>query len=99
MNHVDERPLDPLTVELYAPAGRGMLTVQDEDRPEIVIDYEETSAGLRVRCQGAPGRVVIVVYGRAVREAVQSGQPLALQAVTGGWSVTPTSGGGEVVFA
>jgi alpha-D-xyloside xylohydrolase len=36
---VDQKPLDPLTLEIYAPAGAGSCVIYDEDRPAIGVSY------------------------------------------------------------
>jgi alpha-D-xyloside xylohydrolase len=69
MQHAGERPMDPLTVELYALRGEGGYTVHDEDRPDVPISYRRDGDGMKVEVGAAPGRVELIVYGEEVSDA------------------------------
>lgn len=60
--YVDEKPLDPLTVEIYAPAGEGSFTIHDPEKPEIAVRYTREGKGLAVEVDGAPGAVEVLVF-------------------------------------
>jgi alpha-D-xyloside xylohydrolase len=58
MRYVDERPLNPLTIELYAPGERGELVIRDEDAPDIEVRYRRDVQGeIELTVRGAPGEV------------------------------------------
>jgi alpha-D-xyloside xylohydrolase len=63
LQYVDERPLDPLTLEIYAPADAGSYTIHDEDRPDIQVAYRRSDGKLWVEVRETPGAVEVVVIG------------------------------------
>ncbi|KAA3661017.1 MAG: alpha-xylosidase, partial [Chloroflexi bacterium] len=67
MQYVDERPLDPLTLEIHAPAATGQLTIHDEDRPDIEVSYRREGDKLHVDVSDTPGQVNVVVVGEALQ--------------------------------
>jgi alpha-D-xyloside xylohydrolase len=99
-NFVDERPLSPLTLELYTPEGSGQLSIEDEDQPGVLITYERSGEELRVRFGPTPGMVEILIYGCALTRASDHSGELALSIVPGGVQVKVDGrSGGEVLFA
>lgn len=88
MDYVDQKPLDPLTIELYAPQGMGRLEVEDEDRPAILVEYSRLGDDMEVRVGAAPGKVEIALYGVAVRGADCAGEMLCLQVCPGGVKIS-----------
>jgi len=77
---VDQRPLGPLTLELYAPGAAGGCTIYDEDRPEITVSYRraqvQDTAGRRdliVTLSPTPGAVELVCRGARIRSAQVNG--------------------------
>ena len=87
-DYVDQRPLDPLTLELYAPGDRGETVLCDEDKADIVVRYWRTDAELHVEVGPTPGRVNIVLYGLMARAARAGTLPLSLANVTDGQVAT-----------
>lgn len=63
--YVDQKPLDPLTVEIYAPQDSGKFTVHEEDRDPVQVRYTRKGDQLTVTVEGAPGAVFVQVYGLA----------------------------------
>lgn len=63
MQHTGELPLDPLTVEVYAPMSAGGYTVHQEGAPDIAIRYRRAGDRLVVEVGETPGAVEVVVYG------------------------------------
>ena len=63
VQYVDERPCDPLTIELYAPGGTGSYTIHDEDRPSITVSYRREEDHLTIETGVAPGEIELFVYG------------------------------------
>ncbi|MCU0511159.1 MAG: glycoside hydrolase family 31 protein [Anaerolineae bacterium] len=90
MQHTAAGPYDPLTVELYAPAGTVVYTVEPEDAPAIHLQAQREGPQLTVTVTGAPGQVVLVLYGERIQAAALAGQPLP---VTDGQQVTVTAAG------
>ena len=66
LQYVDERPLDPLTLELYAPGESGCYTIHEEEGPDIEVGYLRQADALLVTVKGAPGAVEVVVFGEEV---------------------------------
>jgi len=84
---VDQRPLDPLTLEIYAPAAEGSCTIYDEERPEIRVHYRrsetagaEAGAGLTVTISPTAGDVMLICRGVALRSARVDGADTTLTA-------------------
>jgi alpha-D-xyloside xylohydrolase len=67
MQYVDERPLDPLTLEIYAPSGTGHYTIHDEDRPDIKVSYQREGDKLLVEVGDTPGHVEVIVIGEEIQ--------------------------------
>jgi alpha-D-xyloside xylohydrolase len=63
--YVDEKPLDPLQVEIWGPVAAGEYTVFDDCYEPITIRYRETENGLDVEVENAPGEVEIAVHAPA----------------------------------
>jgi alpha-D-xyloside xylohydrolase len=76
MAFVDEKPLDPLTVELYAPGEAGETTIYDEDKPAITVRYERRGDELVVSVAPVPGMVEIVVYNLSIVGALLHDEPV-----------------------
>lgn len=70
MQHVEERPLDPLTLEIYAPANSGRLVIHDEDRPDIEVTYRRDGDQLLVEVSETPGQVDVLVFGEDIQIVV-----------------------------
>jgi alpha-D-xyloside xylohydrolase len=83
MAHTNEKPLDPLTLEIYQPRASGETVIYDEDRPDIPVRYTLTADTLTVEVGAAPGQVEIIVYGLDVTTASRAGRPLSLAAGPG----------------
>jgi alpha-D-xyloside xylohydrolase len=78
--YVDEKLLDPLTVELYAPGAAGDFIVHDQGRPDIRIAYIRKGDKLSVTIGPTPGAVELICYGPSVRAASRGTEPLPLHA-------------------
>jgi alpha-D-xyloside xylohydrolase len=87
MDYVDQKPLDPLTIELYAPQAAGSLVIEDEDRPAIPVQYVRKRECLEVTVGPAPGTVEIILYGLAVRGVDCAGEDAILEECPGGVKV------------
>jgi alpha-D-xyloside xylohydrolase len=63
MQHVEERPCDPLTIHLYAPGQDGTLTVHLDATARVEIAWTlEKDGALNVTSSPAPGVVEVVVH-------------------------------------
>jgi alpha-D-xyloside xylohydrolase len=87
MDHVDQKPCDPLTLELYGLADEGEYVIFDEDRPAVAVRYQRRHHQLLVQVEPAPGEVIVVLYGAAVRQASVNGRPAALEPFAQGTQV------------
>ncbi len=78
---VDQRPLDPLTLEIYAPAAAGSCTIYDEDRPEVVVSYrrmaDAAGVGLTATISPTVGDVTLICRGAILRSARVNGADIA----------------------
>lgn len=84
MQHTAQLPLDPLTVELYAPDDEGDYTILDEDHPAIVLHYRRNSEQLSVSIDAAPGSAEVILYGLEVRGASYNGDDLSVELLANG---------------
>lgn len=62
--YVDQLPLDPLTLAIYAPAAEGSYIIHDQGGREIVARYWLDGAEVRTEVIGASGEVRVEVYGQ-----------------------------------
>lgn len=79
MRHTGEKPLDPLTLEVYYPDSSGKLIVFDEDQPDITVQYARRDGQFALEVAGAPGAVEIVLYGVPGKSARLDGEPVAVR--------------------
>lgn len=75
-SYIGEKPLDPLTLELYAPQSSGLTVIHDEDQPDIRVSYERVGGDLVVTVSPAPGMLELAIYNTQIREALLGDQPL-----------------------
>lgn len=97
MDYVEQKPLDPLVLELYYPQGEGETIIYDEDKPEIAVRYRRRGNTLTVEAGKTPGQVEIAIYGMAVTQAVQRRKPVQLHACPGGNLVRLDGANGNVI--
>jgi alpha-D-xyloside xylohydrolase len=99
MAYVDEKPLDPLTLEIYRPSGTAEFVLHDEDIPEILLRTRRQGDRLDVAVEGAACRVEVIPFGLAVQSALRDGEPLALKTGPGGQFVSfEATGMDQVTF-
>ncbi|QIN81957.1 DUF4968 domain-containing protein [Rubrobacter tropicus] len=84
MQYVDERPCDPLTVEIYAPEWEGSYGIHDEQEPTLAVSYRREGDLLTVETGAAPGEIELLVYGEAVAGARVDEETLDVRPVAGG---------------
>jgi alpha-D-xyloside xylohydrolase len=84
--YVDEKPLDPLTLEIYAPQSRGEFTICDPAQPEIQVSYEFDGHRLSLETSRTPGLVEVILYGVEVAGVHANGLDLPFKKTgIGGW--------------
>lgn len=67
IQYVDERPLDPLTLEIYKPTDAGEYTIHDEKRPDIDVSYQRDGDKLLVNVSDTPGKVEVALIGEEIQ--------------------------------
>jgi alpha-D-xyloside xylohydrolase len=99
MDFVDQKPLDPLTIEIYGPKETGELEILDEDRLPISVDYRMEGHFLEVFISETQGIVQIILYGVISKKARYENQLLSVQSINGGCMLQLDAGSGcKVVF-
>jgi alpha-D-xyloside xylohydrolase len=86
--YVEEKAVDPVTLELYYPQSAGETVIYDEDRPAIKVRYACRGNRLEVEIDPAPGQIEIVLYGVSATTASRIGQSLQLAAWQGGQRIS-----------
>ena len=76
--YVDEKPLDPLTLELYTPGQAGAFTIYDQGHPQNQVSYTldraaEGETHLTVSVGPTVGQVELICYGPSVQAASVNG--------------------------
>jgi alpha-D-xyloside xylohydrolase len=84
MDYVDQKALDPLTVEIYLPGEEGRFLIEDEDKPAIPIEYKREGFQLVVSIGQTAGQVELKVYGEKVISAVVDGKELEVISLENG---------------
>ncbi len=81
MDYVDEKPLNPLTLELYGIADicESAITIHDEDQPEIRVSYNFDGVTLALEIQNPPEKIEIRWFGAVVSKVTCNQTPLAIQ--------------------
>ncbi len=87
VDYVDQKPLDPLTLELYRPRRDGAFTVHDEDERGIPVRYARQGGQLHINVSDAPDQVQVIVYGASIETAAAHGTALQLTTCPGGQMV------------
>jgi len=84
MDYVDQKALDPLTVEIYLPGEEGRFLIEDEDKPAIPIEYKRESLQLVVKIGESIGAVELKLFGEKVISAVVDGKELEVISLENG---------------
>jgi alpha-D-xyloside xylohydrolase len=84
MDYVGEKPLDPLTLEIYYPEGDQQTTIYDEDTPGIPLSYRRLDDRLFLDVGPTPGQVKVIIYGLPIVSAHRNGQPLPVEVFANG---------------
>jgi alpha-D-xyloside xylohydrolase len=97
MAHTEEKPLDPLILELYQPEGEASSVIHDEDQPNIPVRYVRHADHLTVEVGPSPGTLKVVLYGLTAAAASLDGQCLPLGETSGGQFVRVDGRGGTKI--
>jgi alpha-D-xyloside xylohydrolase len=87
MAHTGEKPLDPLTLELYQPEREAQTVIHDEHQPDIPVRYNRRASSLTVEVGPSLGALEIILYGVTATRASLGSQPLTLAQMPGGQCV------------
>jgi len=69
MDYVNQKPLNPLTIELYLPSGSETIWIEDEDCDPIKVSYQRDGNTLQVEIGVAPGEIEFILIGEQIRSA------------------------------
>lgn len=69
MDYVNQKPLDPLTIEIYLPAVSEKILVEDEDCEPVEVSYSRNGSQLLVEIGATSGNVEIVLIGERIQSA------------------------------
>ena len=63
MDFVNQKGMDPLTIEIYDPKGIGRMEIFDEDQNSIPVSYQREPNSIKVNVGKTAGRLDIILYG------------------------------------
>jgi alpha-D-xyloside xylohydrolase len=99
MDYVNQKGMDPLTLEFYGFEDSGTITIADEDAPDIVVSYQKTGSKVIIRIGETPGKVELVVYRQKIKAALAQNKSLDVQQTALSSSVMLDGGQGfEVIL-
>jgi alpha-D-xyloside xylohydrolase len=99
MDFVNQKALDPLTIEIYSPGEFGSIEIFDEDEPAIPIKYEREPGSLKVTVGKTIGSLEIILYGAVSKKASLNSQFLKVESINGGCKVClDGKAGSQILF-
>jgi len=69
MDYVNQKPMDPLAIEIYLPSGSEKILVEDEDCEPVEVSYTRNGSQLMVEIGATSGNIEIVLVGERVLSA------------------------------
>lgn len=87
MDYVDQKALDPLTVEIYLPGVEGAFIVEDEDKPAIPIHYKREGQQMIVQIGKTAGQVELKIIAEKIKTASITGKNLTIVSLVNGSQV------------
>jgi len=96
---VDEKPLDPLTLEFYHPGESGSLVIYDQHAPEIKVSYAREGQKLKVQIDPPMKNVELLLYGVDVRSASAGSETLQPQVHLNGWKIAFQGDTAELILS
>jgi alpha-D-xyloside xylohydrolase len=94
MDYVNQKGMDPLTLEFYGFEDDGSTTIADEDAPDIPVTYQKTGKQVKIQIGKTPGKVELVVFRQKIKAALVKNESLDVQQ-TAVSSVVMMEGGQE----
>lgn len=79
MDYVNQKGMDPLTLEFYGFEDSGSITIADEDAPDIVVSYQKTARQVIIQIGKTPGKVELVVFRQKIKAAFVKNESLDIQ--------------------
>lgn len=79
LQHTEEKPCDPLTIEIYAPSQNNAYTIYTDAQTSIPVSYKYRNTALTVHTDAAAGQIEIALYGITPRKAQMGTVPLSIQ--------------------
>jgi len=79
MDYVNQKGMDPLTLEFYGFEDSGSITIADEDAPDIIVSYQKTGNKVIIQIGTTPGKVELVVYRQKIKAAFSQNKSLDVQ--------------------
>ena len=99
MDFVNQKALDPLTIEIYDPQDAGRIEIFDEDENSIPVSYERELDLLKVNIGKTAGTLEIILYGVTVKQARTMNQSLKVALIDNGYRVSLDGRAGcQIVF-
>jgi alpha-D-xyloside xylohydrolase len=84
--YVDEKLLDPLTLEIYAPGTSESFTIHEPDFMDIKVKYKTDAGNLILETSKAPGMIEVVIFGMEIMLVRMEEKTLPLaKTENGGW--------------
>jgi alpha-D-xyloside xylohydrolase len=84
--YIDQKPLDPLTLEIYAPEPDADFRIYDPDHTDIQIKYHFNGNNLILETSSSPGRIDVILYGMEIKQANLGEENLeVMKTENGGW--------------
>lgn len=99
MEFVNQKGLDPLTIEIYDPKDIGKMEILDEDEPSIPVSYQMELDSIKVNVGKTAGTLEIILYGLVSKKAWSINRSLKVDAIIGGCKVSLDGrAGSQIVF-
>lgn len=84
MDYVNQKPLNPLTIELYLPQGSERIEIEDEDCDPIAVSYQRNGSKLLVEVGATRGNVEMILIGEHIRSASSDDKALVVSQIASG---------------
>jgi alpha-D-xyloside xylohydrolase len=88
MDFVNQKDLNPLTIEIYNPQNRADMMIHDEDRNAIQVAYQRTDSQINITVSPTPGEIILKLFGIEAVNATLASLPIALSSSLNGCEVS-----------
>ena len=65
---IDEKPTDPLTLEIYHPNTQGSFTIHEPDQDQIQVQYSQDVGEFNLQTNNAPGEIEVIVFNLEISQ-------------------------------